>query len=394
MKRRFYLSLAAISLLLIAAGRARTARRPAYGGTLHMEIGATVNSLDPAVGAASPQESEAKAEIDNLIYEHRNPDGTFAGMAGSGPFRISAWDPGKHVALAANDDYPSGRPFIDSIDIQMGRSAHDRLLDLEVNAADLAEIPAEQARQAAVSGVRVSASRPDRLLALVFLAGRPAVQDQRVRQALAESINRSAIVNFILQKEGELAGSLLPQWSSGTAYLFPTAADSVAAKTLVSQIGGSPAMVLGYDSGDSFEKSVAERIAVDARAAGLMVTAQALQPDSSAAASGLADARLLRLPMPSPQPGASLRSFLTTLVPMAGLDAVQLPDAPSADQIFAAEQSVLLSDRVVPLVWYPQVFGFSTRVRDWQSPGPGEPLPLADVWLDGPGAGLSEKESP
>ncbi|HTU26686.1 MAG TPA: ABC transporter substrate-binding protein [Pirellulales bacterium] len=391
-----YLSLAAISLLLIAAVRARSARRPAYGGTLQMEIGAVVNSLDPAVGAANAQEAEAKAEIDSLIYEHRNPDGTFAGVSGSGPFHISGWDPGKHATLAANDDFPAGRPFVDSIDIQMGRSVHDRLLDLEVSNTDLAEIPAAQARQAAINGVRISASQPDRLLALVFLAGRAPVQDQRLRQALSESIDRSAIVDFILQKEGLPAGSLLPQWSSGTAYLFSTTADAVAAKALVAQIGASPAFVLGYDSGDPFEESVAERIAVNAHAAGLAVNVQALPAGSSAGSPGLPDARLIRLPMPSPQPQASLQSFLATLVPLAGLDPVQLPDPASAGQIYSVEQKVVGGYRVVPLVWYPQVFGLSTRLRDWQSPGPGEALPLADVWLDGPGndLSLSEKESP
>jgi peptide/nickel transport system substrate-binding protein len=391
MKRRLYLSLAAISLLLVAAARLRSARRPAYGGTLRVEIGAVVNSLDPAVAAANPQEAEAKAEIDGLIYEHRNPDGSFAGMSGSGPFRISAWDPGKHVTLAANDDYPGGRPFIDSVDIQMGRAARDRLLDLELNAADFAAIPAEQARQATVSGVRVSPSRPDRLLALVFLGGRPAAQDQRVRQALSESIDRSAIVNFILQKEGQPAGSLLPQWSNGTAYLFSTAADAVGAKALVAQIGGSPALLLGYDSGDSFEESVAERIAIDARAVGLTVTVQAA---SAGSAAGLPDARLVRLPMPSPQPQTSLRNFLTALVPMAGLDTVQLPDAASTVQMYAAERGVVDSYRVVPLVWYPQVFGLSSRVMDWRAPGPGESWPFADVWLDGPAGDSSEKANP
>lgn len=325
MKHRLYLSAAAISLLLFAAVRARSARRPAYGGTLHVEIGATVNSLDPSVVAGSAAEAEAKSEIDGLIYESRNPDGSFAGLSGSGPFHISAWDPGKHVTLAANDDYPGGRPFLDSIDIQMGRSARDRLLDLELGAADLAEIPAEQARQAVVGGVRISASRPDRLLALVFLAGRPATQDQRLRQALSQAIDRAAIVNFIFQKEGMPAGSLLPQWSSGTAYLFSTIADPVAAKALLAQIGGSPAFVLGYDSGDSFEQSVAERIAVDARAAGLTVT---VQPSGAA---GLPDARLVRLSMPSPEPQRSLQSFLTAVVPMAGLDTVQLPSSASTE---------------------------------------------------------------
>jgi peptide/nickel transport system substrate-binding protein len=388
MKHRLYLSVAAISLLLFAAVRARSARRPAYGGTLRVEIGATVNSLDPSVVVGDAAEAEAKAEIDGLIYESRNPDGTFSGISGSGPFHVSAWDPGKHVTLAANDDFPGGRPFIDSIDIQMGRSARDRLLDLEVASADLAEIPAEQARQAVVGGVRISASRPDRLLALVFLAGRPATHDQRLRQALSEAIDRAAIVNFILQKEGTPAGSLLPQWSSGTAYLFPNLADPVAAKALLAQIGSSPAFVLGYDSGDSFEQSVAERIAVDARAAGLAITVQASNE------TGLPDARLVRLSMPSPEPQPSLQSFLTTLVPMAGLDTVQLPATASIGQIYAAERGVIDTYRVVPLVWYPHVFGLSTRMMDWRAPDPGESWPFADVWLNGPASDLSEKVQP
>ncbi|MGA9882173.1 MAG: ABC transporter substrate-binding protein [Candidatus Acidiferrales bacterium] len=391
MKHRFYLSAAAISLLLFAAVRARSARRPSYGGTLHVEIGEIVNSLDPSVPAANAGEAEAKSAIDGLIYEHRNPDGTFAGMSGSGPFHISAWDPGKHVTLAANDDYPGGRPFVDSVEILMGLSVRDRMLDLEVNSTDFAEIPAEQARQAVVGGVRISASRPDRLLALVFLAGRPAANDQRVRQVLSECIDRSAIVDFILQKEGTPAGGLLPQWSNGTAYLFSTSADPVGAKALLAQIGGSHSLVLGYDSADSFEESVAERIAVDARAAGFTFTAQ---PMSTSSPAGLPDARLVRLSMPSPQPQVSLRSFLTGLVPMAGLDTVQLPDNASTDQIYSAERGVIDTYRVVPLVWFPHVFGLSTRVMDWQAPDAGESWPFVDVWLNGPAGDLSEKVQP
>ena len=80
--------LAAISLVLFvvfAALPARTARRPRYGGTLRVEIGAAIASLDPAVAASTPEESAAKSQIDGLIYDHRDPDGTFAGEQGSGP---------------------------------------------------------------------------------------------------------------------------------------------------------------------------------------------------------------------------------------------------------------------------------------------------------------------
>ena len=40
------------------------------------------------------------------------------------------------------------------------------------------------------------------------------------------------------------------------------------------------------------------------------------------------------------------------------------------------------SYRVVPLVWLPEVYGLSARVRDWKAPEAGEGWPLADVWLE------------
>jgi ABC-type transport system substrate-binding protein len=354
---------------------------------LRVEIGATVSSIDPAVATASPGEAAAKREIESLLYEKRNADGSLAGVAGSGPFRISEWEPGKLLTLAANDDFSGGRPFVDSIEIEMGRSAAERLVDLELGRSDFSEIPAEDARQAATRGVRVSASQPDELIALVFAAGHPAgaaKDDARLREAAACSINRAAIVDFILQKEGEPAGGLLPQWSSGTAFLFPTAADPVRAKELRSQIGASPEIRLGYDSGDALEQSIAERIVVDAREAGISVAAEAIAPS---AAGGKRDARLVRLAMTSPRPAMALGNFLSTLGAVDGMDAGVVPETASAEQVYTAERSALDGFHVVPLVWVPRVYGLSDRVKDWQTPATGEAWPFADVWLDAGSAG-------
>ena len=243
MSRRLAASSAALGLVLgltlVGAGRAEPSRRPKYGGTLRVEIGAIVNSLDPAAAAANQVEAAAKEKIGALLYERRNADGTFAGTAGSGPFRIAEWEPGKHLALAANTGFVGGRPFVDSVEIQMGARRADRVLDLELDKADLVEIPPEEARGAAERGMRVSTSQPDELVAVAFVAGRPARTTRASARPWRASHRPAAIVNFILQKEGEPAGGLLPQWSSGTAFLFSTAADRAGAKELVSQIGAS-----------------------------------------------------------------------------------------------------------------------------------------------------------
>jgi ABC-type transport system substrate-binding protein len=369
-----------LGLTLVGVGRAEPSRRPKYGGTLRLEIGAIANSLDPAAASANQTEADAKGKIEALLYERRNADGTFAGTAGSGPFRIAEWEPGKHLTLAANTGFAAGRPFVDSVEIEMGRAARDRVLDLELDKADLVEIPPEEARRATERGIRVSTSQPDELVALAFVAGRPAADDARIREALARSLDRPAMVNFILQREGDPAGGLLPQWSSGTAFLFSTAADVPGAKELVSQIGHPPQIVLGYDSGDSLERSLAERIVVNAREAGIRLTAQGSSEKPSGPASY--DGRLMRLRMPSPHPRAALVNTMAAIGPLTGLELAPPAEGASAQQIYEVERGIVDSYRVIPLVWLPQVYGVGARVRDWKAPAAGEGWPLADVWLE------------
>ncbi len=376
MKLRLLLLFAATSAALLASGRAEPARRPRYGGTLRVEIGAIVNSIDPSVAAVNAEEARAKEDICALLGERPGTTGSLAGVGGSGAFRVAEWDAGKHLTLEANPSYRGGRAFVDSVEVQMGRTSRERLVDLEVGKTDMAEIPPEEARRVSEAGVRVAVSRPDQLVALVFVPGH-AIPDN-AREALSHSIDRAAIVNFILQKQGEPAGGLLPGWSSGTAFLFPTAVNVAAARNLWAQTTGSLRIVLGYDADDSLEQSIAERIAVDAREAGGLLTAVALK----AGASGDEDARLARWGMVSPHPGDALAGLMAVLGPMAQVSADPPPPGATPQQVYDAERAIVGSYRVVPLVWVPRAYGLGARVRNWKTPSPGEAWPFADVWLE------------
>jgi len=384
--------LAANSLLLalalvLAVLPAKTARRPGYGGTLRIEIGAVIHSLDLSVAAVSPEEAAAKLEIDSLINDR---SGAPAAQPAAGPFRISAWEPGKRLTLAANGDFPKGRPFVDAIDFTMGKSAKDRLLDLELDKTDFIRIPADQARSAAESGVRVNTSQPDELLAILFATGGSNAPSSPVRQAIAQALDRGAIVNFVLQKTGEPAGGLLPQWSSGTAFLFSASSAPAGAVQQVKEIRAqnqpSIRLLLGYDSGDSVEQRVAERIVVDAREAGIAMTAGPIQGTSALGAATVPpgfDARIIRWRMPSPRPDAALANFLAAFPGLAQAAADACGPANSAERIYRCERAIVDTREIIPLAFLPQVYGLSARMRDWQAPGPGETWPLADVWLDG-----------
>jgi peptide/nickel transport system substrate-binding protein len=381
---------------LLAAARVETARRPRRGGTLRMEVGAIPNPETRDAKGASPEDDDASDQIYALTYDERNPGRTFIGAPETSPFLLEKWEPGKYTKLVLNWDSREGPPYLDAIEIQIGRTARDRLVSLELGKADFTQLPPQMARQAADRGVRLSISQPDELLALVFPVGRAATDDARVREALARAIDRDSIVNFILQKTGEPAGGLLPQWSSGTAFLFPTTADPARAKELWAQIAGTPKLVLGYDSADPLGQSVTERIVVNAREAKISMVAQAVA--SAASVASLAapgpDARLIRLRISSSLPRAALSTFLATLGPVTNIDASALPDPASPQDIYDRERAVVSTFRVIPLVWLPRVYGLSARVRNWKAPGPGETWPLADVWLDGPPDAAADKANP
>jgi hypothetical protein len=226
---------------------------------------------------------------------------------------------------------------------------------------------------------------------LVFLASRSGKESTRIREAIARCIDRAAIVNFILQKEGEPAGGLLPQWSSGTAFLFSTETDVHTAKEIWSQISPSPKLVLGYDSADTLEQSVAERIVVNAKEAGISLVSRAISASGEASpgqVEGLTravthiDARLVRLRMTSPLPRIALTAFINRLAPVAGIVESPVPRSALPEDVYNCERSIMNSGLVVPIVWMPQVYGLSARVRNWKQPAAGESWPLADVWLD------------
>jgi ABC-type transport system substrate-binding protein len=296
-----------------------------------------------------------------------------------------------HAVLAANDEYWGGRPFVDAIDVQMGRTVRERVIDLDLGKTDIADVAPDRARIDASRNIRISASDPDQLLALVFAHSSAHARDIRIRQALSLAIDRASLVDFVLQKEGDPAAALLPQWSSGYEHLFSTTADIAMARQLASQISPAPMLKLGYDSADPMERMIAERIIVNAQAAGILISARPIAANSADGAANHAgsvggyDACIVRLPMSSPAPGVALEEFLQTFASLAELDAsltAPLDDPANPQELYSRERAVVDNYEIILLVHVPQVVGLSARVRDWMPTRWGA-WRLADVWLGG-----------
>jgi ABC-type transport system substrate-binding protein len=308
------------------------------------------------------------------------PPGAPNGGVGTGPFRIAAWQPGRRLVLQANDDYWGGRPYLDAIEFEMGRPSREQLIDLELDRADLVQLDPAEARRAQQEGRKVWTSVPVELVCLRFNPGSPAAHDQRWREAITSSIDRGAIQKVLVQNYGEVTGAILPQWLSGYAFLFPSAADLERARKLKAEIGSLPALKVGYDRSDTLARQVAERLVVNARDAGITLEAAPLAPGlprQAGAGSGV-DAQVERARVDGPTLDEALSQALQAL-------SFSTDGKDDPEKVYAAERDFLSTFLTVPLVYVPDLVGLGPRVRNWSRPAEREwgDWHLDEVWLEG-----------
>jgi peptide/nickel transport system substrate-binding protein len=274
-------------------------------------------------------------------------------LIGTGPFRVTAWEPGRRLVVAAFDDYWGSRPYLDSVAIEFG-SGYAR--------ADIFDIPVGPSHRILPEGIATWSSAPRSLVAITASNAQPAVL-----QALTLVIDRAPIVNVLAQRKGEAAFSLLPQWLSGYAFLFQSAPDVPRAKQIVTQlqIGQSRLgpISLSYPANDPFLRSVAERIALNAHDAGMNI-----QPSPNANG----NLRLVDWPLESTDAAVELKRF-------AG-QANQL-DAAKPEALYELERSLLADHHIIPLVYLRETYGIAPRVHIESSKSDTFALHLEDMWL-------------
>lgn len=293
-------------------------------------------------------------------------------LNGSGPFAISLWNPGKKLILTARDDYWGSRAFVDSIEIEMGKSFREQMIALDLDKADVVEISPEQARQGTLDGRRIESSAPAEWMALVFSHDVRSADDGKLREALTLSIDRAALNTVLLQGAGEPAATFLPNWLTGYAFLFPAANDLPRARQARSEARTALAWTLAYDTSDPLARVIAERVTLNASDAGVTLQPISLQIRSSAPA----DVRLVRMPLPSLDARVALRELTSSLgLPPAGFA------GDAASSLYAAESALLQSQRVIPLLHLRTGSALGANVRGWQEDPDGSWL-LPNVWLE------------
>jgi peptide/nickel transport system substrate-binding protein len=330
-------------------------------GALHADwnVHASGDSLTIDTEASSPSLLAELALPRNLILKH-NADGV---VIGTGAFRVAEWQPGKLLRLAANEESWSGRPFLDAVEIELGKSLRDQAIALELGKTDVIEAAPQASGSNASPLVRTSL--PVELLALVFPANSKA-QDARLREALALSIDRKPIQSVLLKGAGESAASALPNWMTGYSALFSTQVNVQRAKVVLAE-SRQPALTLSYDPRDPPAQLIADRIALNAREAGISV---------QVSLSGAEDLRLVRVALPSADPATSLREAARQLglpPPVVRGNAVE--------DLYQAEHTLLDGHTLIPLFHLPVSSAATARVRGWAPNRLGD-WNLQNVWLE------------
>jgi MarR-like DNA-binding transcriptional regulator SgrR of sgrS sRNA len=312
-------------------------------------------------GAAA--ELLAELALTRNAIAKRDADGK---LGGTGPFRIIDWQPGKRLSLAADENCWKGRPFLDGVEVEMGLSFRDQMLVLQAGKADLIEVAAEQLHRVALEGWRVASSLPIELLALVFTREVQSSDDKALREALALSVERGSIRSVLLQGVGEPAASILPNWMSGYGFVFPADAALTRARHAREQVRTIPTWTVAYESSDPEARLLSERIALNARDAGL-----SLMPTTAA----VADLRLVRIPLSSSEPWIALADVAALLgMPVAK------NKGDSVEDLYAAERTLLATQRLIPLFHLPASYVAEPTLRNWNPRSDGS-LSLSDAWL-------------
>jgi hypothetical protein len=296
--------------------------------------------------------------------------------AGTGPFRIDRIE-GRVLTLRAHDDYWDGRPFLDGVRIETGRPLNEQLTDLENGRAEMIGLSPLSARRVEQRGLRVVGSRPLELVALVFEPHRSGDDLAAWRRTIVSSLNRAAI-GSALQQRAEPALALLPAWLSGYP---PFVAQDAGTRLTAAQVAALPvdqrSPAIRVLPSDPLARAVADRLAVDARAAGFSVAIQA--------PTGLAprpDARLVRIPLAATTPERALADLMPRLGPRGAALGAPVPGAP-LDAVYRTEQSLLDASVIVPVVYVPELYGTADRLESAAAVvRPAGDWNLADSWLE------------
>jgi peptide/nickel transport system substrate-binding protein len=158
-------------------------------------------SLVTWAGAIVPKHLLAGQDLMNTKYA-REP-------IGAGPYKLTAWEPGRRLVLDVNPDYFEGRPYIDQVVYRIIPDTATMFLELKAGNLDMMGLTPQQYLYQTSGAAWDADWRKFKYLSFAYTyvgynLKSPFFSDVQVRQALAHAVNKEDII------KGALLGLGLP----------------------------------------------------------------------------------------------------------------------------------------------------------------------------------------
>ena len=326
---------------------------------------------------------------------------------GTGPFRFVRWDHGKEIVLAANPDYFDGPPKITRLVYRIfpGEDFMAMYEELQRGRLEDSPVPTQDYRRIVNSTVYQHVKRP--MFSVRFYGFNTRLKpldDRRIRQAVIQAIDRTAVIDEIFLGRHVSARGVLPPGTQGfNPKLRGYAYDPQKARELLAEAGypggrGLPPI--------AFWSSVRERVVTEHEQIRRDLEAAGIKPEFHYETNWPTFARMLgekKLPVflyawyadvPDPD------NFLTELFHSRSPRNFFGYASPAIDDLLArarnerdalrrvelyrrAEQAIIDDAPIIPFWHYTYERVFQPYVRSVEVNGLGDPyIPLRKIWLD------------
>ncbi len=162
---------------------------------------------------------------------------------GTGPFKFKSYDSSQQVVdMEANPNYYDGPPHIPAVRVRVISDSNAMQAELRSGRVDLAPLPTSLSPDAIKSlgqdpNLNVHKFDGSNLNLLTFNMAEAPLDNVKVRQAIAYAIDRESMIRDLVQGQGKIAHSILPEeswaYTQGQTYRF----DPATAKRLLDEAG-------------------------------------------------------------------------------------------------------------------------------------------------------------
>ena len=162
---------------------------------------------------------------------------------GSGPFKFISYDNTQQVCdLEGFSEYWEGAPKLQRVRVRVIADMNALQSELQAGRVDIAPLPTSLSPDAVKRleqdpNLQVKVFSGSNLILLTVNTSAPPIDNVKVRQAIAYTVDRESIINNLLQGYGKIAHSILPEeswaYTPGTTYSH----DVAKAKQLLDEAG-------------------------------------------------------------------------------------------------------------------------------------------------------------